>query len=133
MMAVEGAPGLIEFLKGAFGATELSKFETEEGHVLHAALKIGDSIMMIGEAMEGCPPTSATLYLYVPDPDAVYRAAMAAGGQSVMEPADQFWGDRAGCVADSSGNKWWIAAHVEDVEAEELARRVKAQKMSKAA
>ena len=128
MMIAEGVPRLIEFLKAAFGATELTKIETEDGHVMHAEIKIGDSIVMIGEAMEEYPPTPIALYVYVPDADTTYRTALDAGGQSVMEPADQFWGDRTGCVSDSSGNKWWIATHVEDVGPEELVRRAKAQK-----
>jgi uncharacterized glyoxalase superfamily protein PhnB len=128
MMVAEGVPRLIEFLKAAFGAIELERIELEQGHVMHAEMKIGDSIFMIGEAMEGYPPTATTLYLYVPDADGTYRLAMDAGGQSVMEPTNQFWGDRSGCVADPSGNKWWIATHVEDVDREELIRRAKAQK-----
>lgn len=128
MLVAEGVPRLIEFLKASFGATELSRIEAEDGHVMHAEIKIGDSRLMIGEAMEGYPPTSTTLYVYGPDADTTYRKALDAGGQSVMEPVDQFWGDRTACVADSSGNKWWIATHVEDLEPEELVRRAKAQK-----
>jgi PhnB protein len=128
MMIAESVPRLIEFLEAAFGATELHRFEAQDGHIMHAQIQIGDSRLMIGEAMEGYPATSTTLYIYVPDADATYKSALDAGGQSVMEPANQFWGDRAACIGDSSGNKWWIATHVEDVEPEELARRVKAQK-----
>lgn len=128
MLVVEGAPRLLEFLKAGLKATELEKFEGEDGSIMHAEVKIGDSIVMIGEAMEGFPATPTALYLYVPDADTTYRTAINAGGQSVMEPADQFWGDRAGCVSDPSGNKWWIATHMEDVDSEELARRVRTAK-----
>lgn len=128
MLVVEGVPRLLEFLKDGLEATELEKFEGEDGSIMHAEMKIGGSIVMIGEANEGFPAMPTALYLYVPDADTTYRAAMNAGGQSVMEPADQFWGDRAACVADPSGNKWWIATHIEDVDSEELARRVRAAK-----
>jgi uncharacterized glyoxalase superfamily protein PhnB len=131
MMVVEGVPRLIEFLKAAFGATELERFETEDGHIMHAEVKIGDSKLMMGEAMEAFPAAPTTLYLYVSDADSAYRTAIAAGGQSFMEPADQFWGDRAACVTDSSGNHWWIATHIEDVDSAELARRAKAQHCQK--
>ncbi len=68
----------------------------------------------------------ASLYLYVSDIDTTYRSALDAGGQSKAEPADQFWGDRVANIQDPAGNLWWIATHVEDVDREELERRIKA-------
>jgi len=120
---VAGAPELIEFLKVAFGATELMRFLEPDGSVMHAQLKIGDSTLMMGEAMRGVAPTQASFYLYVSDADATYRVALAAGAVTVTEPADQFWGDRIAGIKDLAGNTWWIATHVEDVDPEELARR----------
>ncbi len=67
------------------------------------------------------------IYLYVEDTDAAYQRALKAGATSVMEPADQFYGDRNGAVKDASGNEWWIATHVEDVSPEEMEKRAKAQ------
>lgn len=124
--SVNGASRLIEFLKAAFGATELMRIPGPDGGVMHAELKIGDSIVMIGEAMKDQPVMAASLYLYVPDTDATYRMALGAGGESLEEPADQFWGDRVASVKDPTGNAWWIATHVEDVDQEELERRIKA-------
>jgi PhnB protein len=124
--SVNGASRLIEFLKAAFGATELMRIPGPDGGVMHAELKIGDSIVMIGEAMKDQPVMAASLYLYVPDTDATYRMALGAGGASLEEPADQFWGDRVASVKDPTGNAWWIATHVEDVDQEELERRIKA-------
>jgi len=124
--SVNGASLLIEFLKAAFGATELMRIPGPDGGVMHAELKIGDSIVMIGEAMKDQPVMAASLYLYVPDTDATYRMALGAGGESLEEPADQFWGDRVASVKDPTGNAWWIATHVEDVDQEELERRIKA-------
>ena len=82
---------------------------------------------MMGEPSEKWGPMPATLHLYVNDIDATYRRAIDAGANSVMEPADQFYGDRSAGVKDSSGNIWWIATHKEDVAPDEIMRRAEAQ------
>jgi len=120
---VAGTPALIEFLKVAFGAIELMRIHEPDGSVMHAQLKIGDSTLMMGEAMKGVAATQSSFYLYVPDADETYRLARAAGAVTVTEPADQFWGDRIAGIKDPAGNTWWIATHIEDVDPEELARR----------
>jgi uncharacterized glyoxalase superfamily protein PhnB len=74
-----------------------------------------------------------TLYLYVPDIDAVYRRALDAGATSLVEPKDQFYGDRSAGVKDPVGNFWWVATHVEDVSPEELRRRAEAAFAARAA
>lgn len=127
-LVVESVPRVIEFLKAAFDAVEMERMADGNGRVMHAQVRIGDSILMMGEAMEGFPPMPASFYLYVPDTDSVYRQAVAAGGVSIMEPADQFYGDRNAGVQDSCGNKWWIGTHIEDVDPEELARRAREKK-----
>lgn len=116
---------LIDFLKIAFGAIEIERHLSKAGRVMHAEVKLGDSIIMMGEAMEGFPPVQTSLYFYVEDTDLVYNRAIKAGGISLMEPANQFYGDRNAGVQDPSGNKWWIATHVEDVSPEEMERRSK--------
>jgi PhnB protein len=128
MLTIKGAARLIEFLKAAFGAQQIMVIDEADGTVMHAELKIGDSIVMIGEAMKEHPPMPTSLYLYVADADAVYRTAVGAGGESVAEPANQFWGDRVASIKDPSGNVWWIATHVEDVDQDELMKRVQAFK-----
>ena len=85
LLSVKGAARLIEFFKKAFGATEIYSFPAPDGAVMHAELKIGDSLVMLGEAMKD-PPTSATYYVYVQDADATYRAALSAGGESLEAP-----------------------------------------------
>ena len=120
-----GVAGVIDFLKSGLGAVEIERTTDETGRVMHAQLRIGDSMIMMGETMPGFPPLTAALYLYVPDTDALYERAMAAGGVSLMKPADQFYGDRNAGVQDPSGNKWYIATHIEDVAPEEIARRAK--------
>ena len=106
---------MIGFLKVAFGGKESVHMMRSDGTVWHAEVKIGDSILMIGEPMKEFGPMPSSLYLYVKDCDAVYRRALRAGGKSVMEPVSQPTGERYGGVRDPSGNIWWIATHVADV------------------
>lgn len=129
-LLVDGVPKLIEFMKKAFGGKETECMAMEDGTVMHAQVKIGDSIIMMGDPRGRCEPTPASLYLYVPDVDAVYRRAIEAGGESVREPADQFYGDRSGGLKDPVGNTWWIATHIEDVSPEELGKRAAAHAQS---
>lgn len=122
-------PGeLIEFLERAFDAEETERSTMPDGRVMHAAVRIGNSMVMLGGANDKHPPRPVTIYLYVPDTDATYERAIAAGGTSLMEPADQFYGDRNGGVADPWGNQWWIGTHVEDVPPDEIARRARETK-----
>jgi uncharacterized glyoxalase superfamily protein PhnB len=122
-LVVEGIPKLIDFLKRAFGAQETFRLLRPDGVVMHAELKIGDSILMMGTPMGEGKAKPCSLYLHVEDVDAVYQRAIQAGGTSVREPSDQFYGDRTGGVTDPSGNYWGIATHVEDVSHEEMAKR----------
>ena len=114
---------LIDFAKQAFGATEVNVSKLPDGSVMHAEIKIGDSIIMMGAS--GDKTFLAMLHLYMEDVDAVYQRAIQAGGKSLREPTDQFYGDRSGAVEDAFGNQWWIATHLEDVTAEEMERRMK--------
>lgn len=125
-LTVPGVAKLIEFLKKAFDAKELGRHATPDGGIMHAEVRIGDSVVMMGEPRSGGAPMPTMLYLYVPDIDAVYRRAVQAGGVSLMEPADQFYGDRKAGVRDPSGNQWWIATHTEDVAPAEMAKRAEA-------
>lgn len=131
-LVVPDAAGLIDFLKRAFGAQELERMAGPDGSVRHAAVRIGDSMVMLGGASGEWKPLPAMLYLYVEDTDGTYARALAAGATSVMEPADQFYGDRNAGVKDASGNLWWIATHQEDVPHEELVRREEASRKRKA-
>jgi uncharacterized glyoxalase superfamily protein PhnB len=126
-LTVRGAPQVIEFLKQAFRA-ELSHepVKRPDGTIMHAAVAIGDSRVMIAEENEMAKATPSSLYLYVPNVDSVYQQAIKAGGKTVMEPTDMFYGDRSGGVKDPSGNSWFIATHKEDVPPQELAKRAEA-------
>jgi len=115
----------MEFLKKAFDAQELYKMEASDGAIMHAEMKIGNSMLMMGEASEKYPPLYGALYLYVEDVDKIYKQAIDAGATSTMEPTDQFYGDRTSGIKDQFGNTWWIGTHIEDVSAEELTKREK--------
>ena len=106
---------VIDFLKRAFGAQEVGRYETPDGVIHHATVKIGDAHMEMGDAHGPYQPTERMFYLYVPDCDDVYRHAVAAGGKSIHEPTDHPYGDRSGAVKDVFGNEWWIATHIKDV------------------
>jgi PhnB protein len=109
------AEPLIGFLKRAFGAQEVAKYASPDGVVHHAVVRVGDSVMEMGEAHGKYEPIPAMFYLYVPDSDALYRRALAAGAKSLHEPTDQPYGDRNSAVTDDFGNTWYIATHVKDV------------------
>ncbi len=126
-LTVANARAEIEFLKRAFGAhTTEALSEESDGTIRHAELKIGDSMLMLGQARDQWTPRPTGLYLYVENCDAWYKRAMAAGAKSLMEPADQFYGDRNAGVEDPEGNYWWIGTRVEDLSSEELKRRARA-------
>ncbi len=126
-LIVERVAKLIDFLKVAFEAKETDRHANPDGTIMHAVVRIGDSIIMMGEPTGEFKPMPGSIYLYVNDTDAVYMRALQAGGTSIMEPADQFYGDRNAGVKDSSGNLWWIATYQEDVPPDELAKRAQAQ------
>jgi PhnB protein len=131
-LVVKGASDAIEFYKKAFGAEEVMRISGPDGKsVMHAEIKIGDSMIMLGDEFPGCehgPKSPATLggttsttHLYVEDADAFFAQALAAGAKETMPMTDMFWGDRFGSVADPFGHAWSIATHTRDVSPEECA------------
>lgn len=124
---VQGVPRLIEFLKQAFEAVEVRRSVMPDGSVMNAELRIGDSMLMLGEAPKdrtGLKIMTSMLYMYVVDSDSVYERAVKAGGKTIREPADQIYGDRVGAIEDPWGNQWWIATRKENVSDEELSIRI---------
>jgi PhnB protein len=109
------APVLIEFLQKAFGAEELYRTQSPDGVIHYAQVRIGDSIIGMGEAHGPYQPMPCTLHLYVPDADSVYGRALQAGATSIQPPTDQPYGDRSGGVTDPFGNRWFLATHIRDV------------------
>jgi uncharacterized glyoxalase superfamily protein PhnB len=125
---VEGASDFIEFLKKAFAGQEVLRFPAPGGKLGHAEVRVGGSMVMLADSTPEYTPTKMGSYLYVPDVDATYKKAVAAGARSQREPANQFYGDRVATVIDRWGNTWSLGTHVEDVSPEEMERRMKAQK-----
>lgn len=109
------AEPVISFMKRAFGGLEIAKYASPDGVVHHAQIRLGSSVVEMGESHGQYPPMPTMFYLYVPDCDAVYRRALAAGATSISEPVDQPYGDRSGAVKDAFGNQWYIATHIRDV------------------
>ena len=133
-LAVDDAAEAIEYYRKVFGAKERARMEAPDGKIGHAELEIGDSLVMLSDpfpqATTRSPKelggTTASVFMYVKDVDAVVKQAVDAGATVTMEVADQFWGDRFGTVQDPFGHLWSIATHVEDLTPEEIAERGKA-------
>ena len=126
-LIVEDAAGFLEFLADAFGAVERTRMPMGEGLIGHAEVEIGGAAVMLSDALPpDFPATSSQMHLYVEDVDAVYAQAVSAGAVAAAEPEDQFYGDRVARVVDPSGNRWFIASHIEDVDMDELMRRIAA-------
>ena len=126
---VDGADGLMAFLQETFGATIRGGdvMRGPDGKVGHAEVEIGNSIVMLADVPPDVEATKAMVNIYVEDCDSVYKKALAAGAESVRDPADQFYGDRTAGVRDKWGNQYYISTHIEDVSQEEMERRVKEQ------
>jgi PhnB protein len=132
-LAVEDAAEAIDYYTRAFGAQETIRMPGPEGKIAHAEIKIGDSLIMLSDPFPQStvrPPgevggTTASIFMYVEDVDAVVKQAVGAGAKVTMEIADQFWGDRFGSIQDPFGHTWSIATHVEDVPPEQMAERAK--------
>jgi PhnB protein len=123
----------IDFYKKAFGAKVLDVFPNLNGKgIMHAAIQIGDSILMMGDENPNCQSAETTgvspmnLFLYVADADATFKQAVVAGGTSVMPVADMFWGDRAGSLKDPFGYSWMIATHTRDLGKDEIRKGAEA-------
>jgi PhnB protein len=125
-LIVKGAARLTEFLKQVFDAKVLLSIPGPNNTIAHSEVLVGDSRLMVADAGPHFAAQSSSFYLYVPDCDAVYRRALAAGANSEREPSNQFYGDRNASVIDEFGNRWAVGTHVEDVSDEELNRRMKA-------
>ena len=127
----------IEFYKKAFGAKVLDLMPDPSGRrTMHATMQIGNSIVMMGDEMPGaenCMKSAETLgnspislYVYVPDADAAFKQAVAAGGTATMPVADMFWGDRCGSLKDPFGYSWMIATHKQDLTNEQIQKGAEA-------
>lgn len=131
---VRDAPKAIEFYKRAFGAAVRAIHKTPDGKIMHAALKIGDSVLMLNEEfpdMGGRSPqalggSSVTINIYTKDADRLFNRAVTAGAKVTMPLMDAFWGDRYGQLEDPFGHRWSLATHKEDVSPKEIEKRAAA-------
>lgn len=123
-----GAADAIEFYKKAFSAKEIGRLASPDGKLMHGAVRIGDStVMLVDEfpqwgslgpkALKGTP---VTIHLYVEDVDKFVARAVSAGATIVMPVADMFWGDRYGVIEDPFGHRWSVATHIRDLTPEEI-------------
>lgn len=111
-LIVNGASATIEFLVDVFGAEELRRFPGDAGRVMHAEVRLDDTVVMIADSAEGWPATPSHVHIYVPDVDATYKKALEAGATSVQEPVQKEDEDKRGGVKDAGGTTWWIATRV---------------------
>lgn len=132
-LVCDGAADAIEFYKKAFNAVETSRMPGPGGRLMHAAVRIGDSTVMLVDEFPDWKSfgpnklggSSVTIHLYVPDVDATFKQAVAAGGTERMPPTDMFWGDRYGQITDPFGHIWSIATHVRDMTPAQMAEEMK--------
>lgn len=133
-LIIRNASRAIEFYKQAFGATELMRFPGPDGKIGHAEIKIGEGVVMLADEStemghkgpQTLGGTPVSLLFYVPDVDARFAKAVAAGAVITNPLKDQFYGDRSGTITDPFGHVWTIATHTEDVSPEEMQRRMAA-------
>jgi PhnB protein len=111
-LVVSNADDELAFLKTAFSGTEVLCHRNADNSVMHAEIRIGDSLVMLGQASGQWKPLRAALYLWVDDVDATYARALAAGATSESEPEDKPYGHRNAGVVDRNGNTWWIGSPV---------------------
>ncbi len=129
-LTVRNAEQALEFYKNAFGADVLHVAHMPDGKVMHASLRIGDSMLMLNDEFPDYGTLSplstggsaVTIHIYTENVDAAFNRAVSAGAQVKMPLADQFWGDRYGVVADPFGHKWSLGAHIKDMSPEEMQR-----------
>jgi PhnB protein len=125
-LIVDGAERLIAFMRGTFDLEDPMRMPRPDGKVGHSEVTIGDSVVMLADSggPNNAEPTKSMLVVYVEDCDKTYARALEAGGVSIQEPEEQFYGDRSAAVRDGLGNEWHFHTHVEDVSPEEMGRRM---------
>jgi len=112
-LIVDGAARTIEFLRKAFDAVEIRCFPDAAGRIMHAEVRIDDTVVMIADGAEGWPALPTHVHVYVRDVDATFQRALAAGAESVQEPVKKQDADKRGGIKDAGGTTWWIGTKVE--------------------
>ena len=112
-LIVDGASATIDFLRRVFGADEIRRFADPAGRVMHAEVRIDDTVVMIADGADGWPPVPSHVHVYVRDVDATYKRALEAGATSVQEPVKKEDPDKRGGVKDAGGTTWWIGTKID--------------------
>jgi uncharacterized glyoxalase superfamily protein PhnB len=112
-LIVDGANGTIEFLRAVFGAAEIQRHADPSGKIMHAEVRIDDTVVMIADSTNMWPSVPSHVHVYVRDVDAAYRRALDAGATSVQEPVKKHDPDKRGGVKDAGGTTWWIGTRIE--------------------
>ena len=131
---VAGAAKAIDFYKKALGAEERMRFPGQDGKIMHAEIKIGDSVIMLADEMpdqgsrgpKTIGGTPVSFFVFGENVDAAWKRAVDAGAKPIMPLENQFWGDRTGCLEDPFGHHWWLAQHLQDLTPEELQKGAEA-------
>ena len=110
-LSVQGASGTIDFLKAVFGGVELMRHTDDDGNIVHAEVRVDDSVVMLAEGGKGAP--GAHVHVYVPDVEVTYEKALQAGASSVQAPVKKDDADKRGGIKDAGGITWWIGTKVE--------------------
>lgn len=125
-VTVQGAADFLKFVEKIFGGKQVDRVDRPDGLIMHATVRIGDSLIMVSDANEQMPAMPASLYVYVDDVDGTYRQAIEAGAKSDMEPVDMFWGDRFANFTDRWNINWSVGKQIEEVAPDEIKRRAQA-------
>jgi len=130
-LSVRGASEAIEFYKFVFGAEEIARVALPNGRIMHAEIRIGDSVLMLSDELPGLERGTIThggssvgMHVYVRDADAAFERAVKAGAHITMPLSNMFWGDRYGRLKDPFGREWAVSTHLENVAPAEMVRRV---------
>jgi PhnB protein len=134
-LVIKGAAGALDWYRRAFGAQELARAPGPDGRIMHAEMRVGETVVMMCDEFPEMSSnwrspltiggTTVALWVYVEDCDSLHQKAVDAGANNESAPADMFWGDRLGRLTDPFGHSWMIATHKEDVPPEEMDRRQK--------
>ena len=128
-LMLDNAAQAIEWYKNGFGAKEIARHLGPDGKIMHAVIKIGDSLVIMNDVMHGQKGpqayggSPASLWLYADNADALFNQAVGAGAKVQVPLGDQFWGDRGGAVTDPAGYTWWIATRKEELAPDEIQKR----------
>lgn len=132
-LAIDGAADAIDFYAAVFGARERMRFDAPGGKIGHAELQVGDSVIMVADEYpdmgflgpRSIGGTPVTIMVYVTDADAAFAEALRRDAEPLRDVEDQFYGDRSGQFEDPWGHRWAVATHIEDVDPEEMQRRIR--------